>query len=222
MWLKYIGVWQQDALASHFPGTRTEWLRSRLCVLSWMLVATAGLILLPSSLSWNTVQKSILCLCLICMLVWVPLARAKERSSWGLAWGCLWKSVRFWLPIKGRSACHYQFKVLVFRISISHTSTTLFWFCFLFFFFSIFLNVWVHVCACMHAWHVVHVEAGRQPVGVSSSFYHVSPSGWTQVIGLGARDFNQWSSSLAWTTIIIPFFFLRKDLTSHTGLKLAV
>lgn len=51
--------------------------------------------------------------------------------------------------VKGMVACHYQFKLLAFHISILRTRVTLSLFCFLFFFFLI---CWcMYVCLCAHA-----------------------------------------------------------------------
>lgn len=162
--------------------------------------------LLPSSLSWNTVQKSILYLYLVGMLVWVPLAPAKERSAW--FWFEAGYEAEFWLPIKERGALSLPIQLLDFHISILYTSINLFWVLFaLFFLFPFFrcVNVYMYV----HA-HMTCCACGSWKTACGSQFplsTLVVPSGWTQVIRLQARDFNQRVTSLVSPAVIIPFSF---------------
>lgn len=200
MCLKCIRVWQQAPFTSHSSGTRTEWLCSCLCVLSWIPMATADWILLPSSLSWNAVPKEHLIFMLHLHACMSSIGPSQGKVFMDLVWGCLWNWISGCL-LKEGVPCHYQFKVLVFHISILHTNI---WLCFFCFYLFIFLNECMdgHACTCDTCMWKLEDSLGESVPSV----YHVGP------IGLQARVFNQQITSLASPAVLILFFFLRKDL----------
>lgn len=144
---------------------------------------------------WKPTPKEHLIFILHLHAVWILLAPAKESSFWFWFFGCLWNSVKFWLPIKEMVACHYQVKLLVSHISTVHASFTQSWVLFPLFLFE----KWVGTCMCTHDTVCVWKPEGSH--GSQFSFYHLGPSG-----RLGGDTSP--SEPSHWSLLI---FFLRKS-----------
>lgn len=121
---------------------------------------------------------------------------SQRQLFMALDFGCLWNSVKFWLPIKEMVACHYQFKLLVFHISILHISTALSWLCFPSFLFK----KCVGACMCMGA-HMPWCACRSQKAACGSqfSFFPV----WVPVAEFSHRA---WGPS-HWSLRVSVFFF---------------
>lgn len=155
---------------------------------------------------WKPTPKEHLIFILHLHAVWILLAPAKESSLWFWFFGCLWNSVKFWLPIKEMVACHYQFKLLVSHVSILHTSFTQSGVLFPLFLFK-------KMCGCMYVHGCTHDTVSvRKPEGSRGS----------QVLPFGPQrqTWGQDTSSVSHLAGLYSFSSRGRPHLSYTGLKL--